>query len=106
MDVHSIRPARETSRAGAGRYSSKIIKAGALLPDTKTLLAHWDASETVEANLSRLRHENAFGKASRSRVEDMLAIFRQRYLTEADVIKALVVLVQRRLSAASLDRIL
>ena len=28
-------------------YASKIIKAGALLSDTKTLLAHWDDSSTT-----------------------------------------------------------
>ena len=30
--------------ANAAPYSSKIIRAGALLPDTKLLLAHWDLS--------------------------------------------------------------
>ena len=62
-------------------YRSKIIKAGALLADTKTLLAHWDETRSVSENLDRFRRENIFGKASRSRVEDILAIFRQRYLT-------------------------
>ena len=88
------------------RYSSKIIKAGALLADTKTLLSHWDATATVQENLDRIRRENVFGKASRSRVEDILAIFRQRYLVEEEVTEALVVLVKERLPAASLDRIL
>jgi Putative inner membrane protein (DUF1819) len=87
-------------------YSSRIIKAGALLPDTKTLLLHWDTSVTVQANLARLRQENVFAKASRSRVEDILAVFRQRYLTDDAIVKALVVLVGRKLPAASLDRIL
>lgn len=87
-------------------YSSKIIKAGALLADTKTLLSQWDTTKTVPENLGRFRRENVFGKASRSRVEDILAVFRQRYLTDEEVIKALVVLVQKRLPAASLDRIL
>ncbi len=40
---HATRRARKGSQDLAGRYSSKIIKAGALLADTKTLLAHWDA---------------------------------------------------------------
>ena len=66
-------------------YASKIIKAGALLDDTKTLLSHWDSAASVSENLDRIRRENVFGKASRSRVEDILAIFRQRYLAEADV---------------------
>jgi Putative inner membrane protein (DUF1819) len=86
-------------------YSSKIIKAGALLADTKTLLAHWNTALPVQVNLDRLRRENVFGKASRSRVEDILAIFRQRFLNEESVTKALVVLVQKYLPAAALDRI-
>ena len=90
----------------AKRYSSRIIKAGALLADTKTLLSHWDTSATVQANLVRIRQENAFGKASRSRVEDILAVFRQRYLAEDEVVKALVALVRDRLPSIALDRIL
>ena len=90
----------------AAPYTSRIIKAGALLADTKTLLSHWDTAASVKANLARVRRENLFGKASRSRVEDILAIFRQRYLSDEGVAKALVVFVQNRLPAASLDRIL
>ena len=86
-------------------YTSRIIKAGALLADTKTLLSHWDTAASVKANLARIRQENLFGKASRSRVEDILAIFRQ-HLSEEDVAKALVVFVQDHLPAACLDRIL
>ncbi|HEV3003914.1 MAG TPA: BrxA family protein, partial [Pirellulales bacterium] len=82
-------------------YSSKIIKAGALLADTKTLLAHWDLRDSVQGNVDRVRRENLFGKASRSRVEDVLAIFRQRILGERSVTSALVVLVRKRLPAAA-----
>ena len=87
-------------------YTTKIIKAGALLADTKTLLAHWDLDSSVQDNLQRIQHENIFGKASRSRVEDILRIFRQRYLTEEAVTRALVVLVKNRFPASALDRIL
>jgi hypothetical protein len=97
---------RTKERLACVPYTSKIIKAGALLADTKTLLSHWDVGVSVQENLHRLRRENVFGKASRSRVEDVLAIFRQRYLTETPVTKALVVLVQHRFPAVSLDRIL
>ena len=93
-------------RAADGCYTSRIIKAGALLPDTKTLLSHWDLSESVQPNLQRLQRENVFGKASRSRVEDIVGIFRQRYLKEASVTRALVALVKMRLPASALDRIL
>ncbi|MBV9502364.1 MAG: DUF1819 family protein [Acidobacteriaceae bacterium] len=86
-------------------YTSRIIKAGALIGDTKTLLSHWDLNASVEDNLNRARQENFFGKASRSRVEDILAIFRQRYLTEAPVTKALVTLVLRKFPSACLERV-
>lgn len=99
-------PAKPTPSDGAARYTTKIIKAGALLADTKLLLASWDAAASVSDNLNRLRRENVFGKASRSRVEDILAIFRQRFLTEPEVGRALVALVKDRLPAASLDKIL
>lgn len=87
-------------------YSSKIIKATALLADTKTLLSHWNTAEALEENFSRIRSENVFGKASRSRVEDILAIFRQRFMMEDSVTKALVTLTQRKVPATILDKIL
>jgi len=77
-----------------------------LLADTKTLLAHWNTSLPVHVNLDRLGRENVFGKVSRSRLGDVLAIFRQRFLAEERVTRALVVLVRNRLPAAALDRIL
>ncbi len=93
-------------RSGSARYTSKIIKAGALLADTKTLLLHWDIDASVQGNLQRLQRENIFGKASRSRIEDIMAIFRQRYLTEEMVKRALVIFVNHRFSSTALDRIL
>ena len=87
-------------------YTSKIIKAGALIADTKNLLAHWDESISVAQNLNQFRRDNLFGKASRSRVEDILAIFRQRYLTAEPVTKALVTLVNKRFPAEGLNCIL
>src|ERR1700738_4160193 len=89
-----------------GIYTSKIIKAGALLADTKTMLAHWDVSRSVSENLDRFRRENIFGKASRSRIEDILRIFRQRYLITESVTRSLVILVQSSFPSESLDRIL
>lgn len=75
-------------------YTSRIIKASALIPDTKTLLAAWDRAEPVAENLSRARRDNIFGKASRSRAQDILKIFRQRYFRDPQVGAALVTLAQ------------
>lgn len=106
MAVEKATKQKRVSASAQPPYTSRIIKAGALLDDTKTLLSHWDVTASVPENLDRIRRENVFGKASRSRVEDILAIFRQRDLTEAEVTKALIVLVKNRLPAASLDRVL
>lgn len=95
----------KNARSGAP-YTSRILKAGALIGDTKTLLSHWDMNATVDENVRRVHQENVFGKASRSRVEDILAIFRRRYLTERSVTAALVTLVRRRFPPASLERLL
>ena len=97
-------------RATVGRhpspYTTKIIKAGALLPDTKALLSCWDPGQSVTDNLRQIRRRNLLGKTSRSRAEDILAIFRQRYLDEESVAKALARLASNRCNGNSMDRIL
>jgi hypothetical protein len=97
---------QEKSIRSSNPYSSKIIKAGALIGDTKTLLSHWDVASSVDENVNRAQRDNIFGKASRSRVEDILAIFRQRYLTEDTVTRAVVTLVKGKFPTAALDRLL
>ncbi len=87
-------------------YSSKIIKASGLLADTKTLFAHWDENKTAEENFQEARRTNIFGKASRSRVEDILAIFRQRYIPENGSGPVLRRLVQSDLPVEVVDRVM
>jgi hypothetical protein len=87
-------------------YTSRIIKASALIPDTKVLFAAWDKSRSVDENLDRARRENIFGKASRKRVRDILRIFRQRYFDDPDVGAALVTLVQEGAPTQWLDPLL
>lgn len=106
MATQNLKESKSRKRSRSPLYASKIIKAGALLADTKTLLAHWNLAASVRENMDRIRRENLFGKASRSRVEDILAIFRQRYLTEEPVLRALVNLVRAHFPAPSLDRLL
>lgn len=94
------------TQIGSPIYSSKIIKAGALIPDTKGLFAAWDPKFSVNENLQRVRCQNIMSKTSRSRAEDILAIFRQRYLAEEDVATALATIVKRQSNGNTLDRIL
>lgn len=90
----------------APSYTSRIIKASALIADTKVLLAEWDLAQSVAENLDRARQENIFGKGSRKRVEDVLRIFRQRYFDDADVGAALVTLTQNGAPAQWMDPLL
>ena len=87
-------------------YTSRIIKASALIADTKVLLAEWDLALSVEENLGRARQENIFGKASRRRVKDILRIFRQRYFDDTDVGSALATLTQNGAPAQWIDPLL
>jgi len=90
----------------AAPYTSKIIKAGALLEDTRTLLLSWDTGTSPDENIDRIRSENALGKTSRSRLKDELAIFRQRYLSDPRLANALAILAQRGWSNKAMSRVL
>jgi hypothetical protein len=87
-------------------YTSRIIKASALIADTKVLLSEWDLEQSVEANLERARRQNIFGKASRKRIRDILTIFRQRYFDMPDVGAALVTLTQESAPSQWIDPLL
>lgn len=87
------------------KYTSKILKATALLDDTKVLFSCWDDGLSVKQNLQKAKEENIFGKSSRSRVKDILNIFRQRYLLNSDLAEALSVLVKQGFLSESLNLI-
>src|SRR5688572_21684970 len=87
-------------------YSSRIIKAGALLSDTRMVLENWDVGASLSDNLSRIHETNLLGKASRSRVSDVLAAFRRRYFGDPQLLQALAILAKGPISGDTLDRIL
>ncbi|MCX6915667.1 MAG: DUF1819 family protein, partial [Verrucomicrobia bacterium] len=95
-----------SSATAAPLYTSRIIKASALIADTRLLLAEWEPARPVAENLDRLRRQNVFGKTSRSRIEDILVIFRQRYFDDPDVGAALVTLAQGDEASGWLDPLL
>jgi hypothetical protein len=59
-------------------FSSRIIKGGALLADSRRLLEAWDPSESPEANLDRIESIGALGK-TRMRQGEILEVFRRRF---------------------------
>jgi len=87
-------------------YTSRIIKASALIADTKALLSSWDINLNPSTNLDDARRTNLFGKASRSRVEDILKIFRQRYFDDPDIGNALSILVKGNVPGQWVDPLL
>jgi hypothetical protein len=74
--------------------------------DTKLLLETWNTDTDIGNNLQRVREENLLGKSSRSRVEEVLRVFRHRYLEDPEILRALVALVKGGMLAESLDRVL
>jgi hypothetical protein len=72
------------------------------VPDTVALLSSWDKSISLEENLRLARQGNILGKASRSRVQDILKIFHQRYLGDPSVGGALVTLARGGLGTEEL----
>ena len=94
------------NRAALSQYSSRIIKAGALLTDSRAFLRAYDPKLSVEENLAQALRRNILGKASRSRLKDILHIFRQRFLARPALALALHDLVHTEVAPAILDRIL
>lgn len=88
------------------RYTSRIIKAGALIPDTLALLDRWDPQADASANLARMRRQNLLGKATRARAEDVLPILGRRYATDAPVVRALAAWLQIAGDGVALRRLL
>ncbi|MCK4269449.1 MAG: DUF1819 family protein [Methanogenium sp.] len=82
------------------------MKTTAQLDDTKTLLLYWDEDVSIEVNFSQIQEQNIFGKISRSRIEDELRIFRQRYFFNPDVSSALSYLVKNNVANEVLHPIL
>lgn len=87
-------------------YTTIILKAGALLPDTIELFLNWDEAASISNNLVRLRNSNVFGKATRDRVKVILRIFRNRYLLNEDQSGALSILAKSGIDITILRPIL
>ena len=76
--------------------TSRIIKGGALLEESRRFVESWDDEKTGAENLQELQARNLLGKRSRSRAEDALAILRRRIVSDdARTLPALRTLVVR-----------
>ncbi|MDF1597472.1 MAG: DUF1819 family protein [Acidimicrobiia bacterium] len=80
-------------------FTTRIIKGGALLAETRRLLEVWDESEPTDANLDRIRTLNLLGLPSRKRTEDTLQILRQRFVDPAQPLLSTLRMISRDSSA-------
>ena len=71
--------------------TSRLLKGGAVLEDTRRVVELWEAELSAEANIERLAAENLLGKSSLSRLDDLLnRVIRPRYVeSSTHVIPAL-----------------
>jgi hypothetical protein len=60
--------------------TSRIIKGGALLEESRRFVETWDDKATSAENLTIFRSRNLLAKRSRARAEDVIAILRQRFV--------------------------
>lgn len=71
------------------RVSSNIVKAGALIDDTRRFVEVWDCHLPVESNLERIESENLLGLPSRKRLYDTVTYgLRPRYVDPGDEVIA------------------
>ena len=95
-----------SSARGQPPYTAKIIKGGSLIADSKVLLSAWDSEASVDENLRTMQQKNTLGRASRSRVDDILRALQQRLLDDGDVTRALLTICRCQPTSASLVKLL
>ena len=62
-------------------YTSRLLKGGAALQDTRRVVELWDPGLSPGDNLRRLSAENLLAKPSRSRLDDLLyRVIQRRYV--------------------------
>ena len=61
-------------------FTTRIIKGGALLAESRRLVDVWNDGESTQDNLERIRSHNLLGLPSRARTADTLEILRQRFI--------------------------
>lgn len=88
------------------KYTSKIIKVAAHIPDAKIFLTEWNEDLSSEENLDIFVQNNIFGKPSRIAVKNILHAFKERFLLGDDRDKALRKLVKADVDQTVVNRIL
>ena len=65
-------------------FTSRLLKGGALLDETRRVVELWDLALGPSTNLDRISSENLLGKASRARLDEVLAVIKPRLVGGGD----------------------
>lgn len=61
------------------RYTSMMIRAGAMIPEARWFLIAWDWSESMAANADRIQARNMLGAASRAQAATWVNVLMRRF---------------------------
>ena len=95
--------------APAQTYSSRLVRSGSLLADSRIYLREWDDRRSARENLIHFREVNVLAKRSRSRADGILAELRRRFpLDRMDTTSRLALLrfVKEVPSSKAVDKVL
>lgn len=90
----------------AGYKSYNLKNTSGSVADINLLVSNWDESKSVEQNLDNAVEKNLFGKTSRKRVQDLLKVFRERFLVDEGSARAFRLFVGSSLPAEITDRVI
>lgn len=87
------------------KYTSKIIKSGALINETRSILSYWDSDINKDKNYERIFGNNLLAKSSRTRVRNIIKTFDKRY-GSYDLLNSLIVFEKNNLPSTFIEKIL
>lgn len=91
---------------GGMKYSSKIIKAPALVSDAKLFVSQLEGNISIGKNIENAIQYNIFGKTSRAFVKNITKAFKERFVFGDEQDEALRKLVKSGIDQTITDRIL
>jgi len=88
------------------KYSTKIIKATALISKTYVLLDIWNLKKSEKENVKTIKSNPSFSHLTQNRKKQILTIFKLRYIKDPEVLKTLIYLKKNNCKKTIFDLIL
>lgn len=79
--MHALKTGMRTDR----RYTIALCRGGLMVDETKALLRHWIADESLDRFEERVRNQDLLGRATARRIKDIVrGVFAPRFLRPTD----------------------